>query len=89
MRETITEEDEHNPVFDQEEERVGTVPSVEDSTLYIDFEPKTRDVVMRSPGIESVDEEHTPPIDDEMSNVVTDDQIRLRETIRLYYQPYY
>lgn len=76
-------------MFDQEEVRVGTVPSVEDGTLYIDFEPKIRDVVKCSFGIENVDEEHTHPIDDERIDVVTDAQIRLRETTRLYCQSYH
>lgn len=80
MRGTITEEDEHKPVFDQEGKRVGTVARVEDGTPYVDFEPKIRDVMKRSLGIENVDEENTWPIDDEMIDIVTNDQIRLNKT---------
>jgi hypothetical protein len=79
MKGKITEEDEHKPVFDQEGERVGTVAKVEDGTLYVDFEPKIRDVLKRSLGFDEVDEEHTQPLDNEMIDMVNEDLIRLRE----------
>ncbi len=79
MRQNITEDDEGKAVV-QGNETIGRIVDVEHGTAHVDPDPGVTDTIMSKLGWSDRDEE-TYPLQEESIEEVTDDEIRLRETL--------
>lgn len=79
-RRVVTDDDEGKQVVNADGERLGTVTEVQAGTAYVDVGPELTDTVRSKLGWGAAEQEDYA-LQQDLVDVITDDEIRLKSTL--------